>query len=85
MQDQSRSSKHTAKRKRTGEAGRQGWVIGARVLNACGVEHIIRAMRHGYVQCSRPDCTEISNYRRKELRLRAELSSDQARHAICGI
>ena len=47
------------------------------MLNACGVEHIIRVMRHGYVQCSRPDCTEISNYRRKELRLLAELPSGE--------
>ena len=47
------------------------------MVNACGVEHIIRAMRHGYVQFSRPDCTEVSHYRRKELRLIAELSSNE--------
>ena len=33
-------------------------------------------MRHGYIQCSRPDCPKTSNYHRKELHLIAELSSD---------
>ena len=47
------------------------------MLDACGVEHVIRAMRHGYVQCSRLGCNEVSNYRRKELRLLAGLSDDE--------
>ena len=50
VRDQGQSSRHKAKRKHTGAAGRQGLLIGAQVLNACGVEHIIRAMQHGYVQ-----------------------------------
>ena len=52
VQNQPQSSRHIfkAKRRRTGTAGRQGWLVGAWVMNACGVEHIIRAMRHGYVQ-----------------------------------
>ena len=62
-------------KKRVGPASREGWVVGARVINACGVESIIRFMGNGYIQCGRPDCSEISNYRRKELQLIEELSS----------
>ena len=51
--DRRQPSTSTAKRKRTGTAGRQGLVTGAKVLDACGVEHVIRAMRHGYVHCIR--------------------------------
>ena len=52
-------------------------MAGAKVLDACGVEHVIRAMRHGYVQCSRIGCDKISNYRRKELQLLTEPSDDK--------
>ena len=41
------------------------------------MEHVINAMRHGYVQCSRIGCDEISNYRRKELQLLTELPDDE--------
>ena len=65
-----------ADRKRMGPAGLEGWVIGARVMNASGVESIIRSMRNGYIQCSRPDSSDVGNYRRKELQLIEDLSSD---------
>ena len=56
------------------------------MLDACGVEHDIRAMRHGYVQSSRLDCDGISNYRRKELQLLAELSDDEeSRSSASGV
>ena len=58
-------------------ADRLGWVTGARVLDACGVEHVIRAMQHGYVQCSRPGQSELRNYRRKELQLLLEASDGE--------
>jgi hypothetical protein len=48
---------------------RLGWVTGAKVLDANGVEHTIQAMQHGYVQCNRPGEAGCRNYRRKELQL----------------
>ena len=59
---------------------RLGWVTGARVLDACGVEHVIQAMQHGYVQCSRPGQSELRNYRRKELQLLLEASDGEGSH-----
>ena len=65
------------KRRCVSTAGRLGWVAGARVLDARGVEHIIEAMRHGYVQCSRPGCVGLRNYRRRELQLSMGASDDE--------
>ena len=62
-----RTGTSPAKRKRMNVTDRLGWVTGARVLDACGVEHVIQAMQHGYVQCSRPGCSDLRNYRRREL------------------
>ena len=59
-------------------ADRLGWVTGARVLDACGVEHVIQAMQHGYVQCSRPGQSELHNYRRRELQLLLEASDSES-------
>ena len=56
---------------------RLGWVAGAKVLDACGVEHIIQVMQHGYVQCSWPGYTGLRNYRRRELQLLIEASDDE--------
>ena len=70
-----------AKRKRMSTADCLGWVAGAKVLDACGIEHIIQAMQHGYVQCSRPGCTGLRNYRRKELQLLQESSGDEDSHS----
>ena len=47
------------------------------MLGARGVEHVIKTMQHGYVQCSRPGCTGRSNYRRRELHLLLEASDDE--------
>ena len=47
------------------------------MLDARGVEHVIKTMQHGYVQCSRPGCAELSNYRRRELQLLLEASDDE--------
>ena len=47
------------------------------MLDACGVEYVIRAMQNGYVQCSRLGCVEIGNYRCKELQVLAEASDDE--------
>ena len=58
-------------------AGRQGWVAGAKVLDAQRVEHVIETMQHRYVQCSQPGCTETSNYCRRELQLLTEASDDE--------
>ena len=63
-----------AKRNRMSAVDRLGWVAGVRVLDARGVEHVIQAMRHGYVQCSRPGYPGLRNYRRKELQLVVEAS-----------
>ena len=60
---------------------RLGWVTGARVLDACGVEHVIRAMQHGYVQCSRPGQSELRNYCHKELQLLPETSDSEGGHS----
>ena len=46
------------------------------MLDACGVEHIIEAMQHGYVQCSRPGCAGLRNYSRRELQLLVGASDD---------
>jgi hypothetical protein len=59
----------TAKRRRLSTVHRLGWVTGANVLDANGVEHTIQAMQHGYVQCNRPGEAGCRNYRRKELQL----------------
>ena len=71
------AEKATAKRRRMGTVHRLGWVAGAKVLDACGVEHAIQAMQHGYVQCSRPGYTGLRNYRRKELQLLLGASDDE--------
>ena len=60
---------------------RLGWVTGATVLDACGVEHVIRAMQHGYVQCSRPGCSDLRNYRRRELQLLMAASDSASGHS----
>ena len=69
------------KRRRMSTADRLGWVTGARVLDACGVEHVIRAMQHGYVQCSQPGRSELRNYRRKELQLLLEVLDEGSNHS----
>ena len=46
-------------------------------MDACGVEHVIEAMQHGYVQCIRPGCTGLRNYRRRELQLLLGASGDE--------
>ena len=69
--------KAAAKRRRTSTASRLGWVTGAKVLDACGLEHVIATMQHGYVQCSRPGCAGLRNYRRKELQLLLGASDDE--------
>ena len=61
--------KAAAKRRCTSTASRLGWVTGAKALDACGVEHIIETMQHGYVQCSQPGCAGLRNYCRRELQL----------------
>ena len=67
----------TAKRRRLGTVHRLGWVTGAKVLDASGMEHTIQAMQHGYVQCSRPGEAGCRNYCRKELQLLLEASDDE--------
>ena len=47
------------------------------MLDACGVEHVIETMQHGYVQCSRSGCARLRNYRRKELQLLLGASDDE--------
>ena len=42
----------TAKRRRLSTVYQLGWVTGAKVLDANGMEHTIQAMQHRYVQCS---------------------------------
>ena len=69
--------KAAAKRKRTSTAGRLGWVTGAKVLDACGVEHVIETMQHGYMRCSRPGYAGLRNYRRRELQLLLGASDDE--------
>ena len=59
----------TGRQKHQGSAGQQGWLVGAQVINARGVEYTIKAMRHGYVQCRQGGGEEVHNYRRKELQL----------------
>ena len=71
------AEKATADRQRMSTAHRLGWVAGAKVLDACGVEHIIQAMKHGYVQCSRPGEAGLRNYRRRELQLLLGASDDE--------
>ena len=71
----------SAKRRRMSTTDRLGWVTGARVLDACGVEHVIRATQHGYVQCSRPGRSELRNYRRKELQLLLEVPDEGSNHS----
>ena len=80
-QDGHRAGASLAKRRRMSTADRLGWVTGARVLDACGVEHVIQAMQHGYVQCSRPGQSEPRNYRRKELQLLLETSDGEGSHS----
>ena len=65
-----------------GTAGRQGWVAGARVMDARGLEHATRPMQHGCVQCSRLGCAEVCNYRCKELQLLAEASGDEESQSL---
>ena len=52
--------KSATKQRRTSTAGRLGWEVGARVLDACGAEYVIAAMQHRYVQCSRPDALDFA-------------------------
>ena len=66
-----------AKRQRLSTTCRLGWVAGARVLDANGVEHTIQAMQHGYVQCSRPGEAGCRNYRRRELQLQHDEFDDE--------
>ena len=47
------------------------------MLDACGVEHIIETMQHGYMQCSRPGYAGFRNYRRRELQLLLGASDDE--------
>ena len=47
------------------------------MLDACGVEHVIMTMQHGYVQCSRPGYAGLRNYRRRELQLLLGASDDE--------
>ena len=47
------------------------------MLDARGVEHVIETMQHGYVQCSRPGCAGLRNYRRRELQLLLGASDDE--------
>jgi hypothetical protein len=51
-------------------------------MDARGLEHIIRAMQHRYVQCSRLGCAEVRNYRRKELQLLTEASGDEESQSL---
>ena len=71
------AEKATAKRQQMSTVHRLGWVAGAKVLDACGVEHIIQAMQHGYVQCSRPGDAGLCNYRRRELQLQHDEPDDE--------
>ena len=74
-----------AKRKRLSTVCRLGWVAGAKVLDANGVEHTIQAMQHGYVQCSRPGEAGCRNYRRKELQLQHDGSDgEESRSSASG-
>jgi len=76
-----RAEPSSAKRRRMSTTDRLGWVTGARVLDACGVEHVIQAMQHGYVQCSRPGQSELRNYRRRELQLLLAMSDGGGSHS----
>ncbi len=67
----------TAKRRRMSTVHQLGWVAGAKVLDASGMEHTIQAMQHGYVQCSRPGGAGPRNYRRQELQLLLGASDDE--------
>ena len=58
------------------------WMAGAKVLDACRVEHIIQAMQHGYVQCSRPGDAGLCNYRRRELQLLLGTSDDEESRSL---
>ena len=73
----SQAEEATAKRRRLSTVHRLGWVTGAQVLDASGVEHTIQAMQHGYVQCSRPGEAGCRNYRRKELQLLLSVSDGE--------
>ena len=66
-----------AKRRRLSTVSRLGWVAGAKVLDANGVEHTIQAMQHGYVQCNRPGEVRYRNYRRRELQLVRDISDGE--------
>ena len=52
-------------------------MTGAKALDARGVEHVIKTMQHGYVQCSQPGCAGLSKYRRREIQLLLEASDDE--------
>ena len=52
------------------------------MLGACGVEHVIGTMQHGYVQCSRPGCAGLRNYRRRELQLLLGASDDEESRSL---
>ena len=71
------AGKAAAKRQRLSAACRLGWVAGAKVLDANGVEHTIQAMQHGYVQCSRPGEAGRRSYRRRELQLQHDEPDDE--------
>ena len=73
----SQAEKATAKRRRMSTVHQLGWVAGAKVLDASGMEHTIQAMQHGYVQCSRPGEAGPRNYRRRELQLLLGASDDE--------
>ena len=51
------------------------------MLDACGVEHVIGTMQHGYVQCSQPGYTGLRNYRRRELQLLLGASDEEESQA----
>ena len=58
-------------------ASHLGWVTGAKVLDARGVEHVIETMQHGYVQCSQLGYAGLRNYHRRELQLLLGASDDE--------
>ena len=73
----SQAEEATAKRRRLSTVHRLGWVTGAKVLDASGVEHTIQAMQHEYVQCNRLGEVGCRNYRRRELQLLLDVSDGE--------
>ena len=72
----------TAKRRRLSTVHRLGWMTGAKVLDANGVEHTIQAMQHGHVQCNRPGEVGCRNYRRRELQLLLDVSDGEESRSL---